>query len=78
MSFGGCCPFDRNIGWLRALRLARHARRPHLSLWETPEQLAAGDALVAEFVAANPIITMDGATEVYAGTIGYADELGGA
>ena len=33
---------------------------------------------IAEFVAANPIITMEGTTEVYAGTIGYANVLGSA
>jgi hypothetical protein len=51
--------------------------RISFNIWETAEQLAAGDELVAEFVAANPIITMvDGTTEVYAGTIGFADVLG--
>lgn len=50
--------------------------RISFNIWETAEQLAAGDELVAEFVAANPVITMDGATDVYAGTIGFADVLG--
>ena len=50
--------------------------RISFNIWETAEQLAAGDELVAEFVAANPIITMDGTTEVYAETIGYANVLG--
>jgi hypothetical protein len=51
--------------------------RISFNIWETAEQLAAGDELVAEFVAANPIITMvEGTTEVYAGTIGFADVLG--
>ena len=51
--------------------------RISFNIWETAEQLAAGDEFVAEFVAANPIITMvEGTTEVYAGTIGFADILG--
>ncbi len=50
--------------------------RVSFNIWETAEHLAAGDELVAGFVAANPVITMDGTTEVYAGTIGYADVLG--
>lgn len=50
--------------------------RISFNIWETAEQLAAGDELVAEFVAANPVITMDGTTDVYAGTIGFADVLG--
>ena len=50
--------------------------RISFNIWETAEQLAAGDAYIAEFVAANPIITMEGTTAVYAGTIGYANVLG--
>ena len=50
--------------------------RISFNIWETAEHLAAGDAAVAEFVAANPVITMDGTTDVYAGTIGFADILG--
>jgi len=51
--------------------------RISFNIWETAEHLAAGDEFVAEFVAANPIITMvEGTTEVYAGTIGFADVLG--
>ncbi len=50
--------------------------RISFNIWETAEQLAAGDAYVADFVAANPVITSDGTTDVYAGTIGYADVLG--
>ena len=51
--------------------------RISFNIWETAEHLAAGDAAVAEFVEANPIITMvEGTTEVYAGTIGFADVVG--
>ena len=50
--------------------------RISFNIWETPEQLAAGDAYVADFVATHPIITTNGTTDVYAGTIGYADVLG--
>lgn len=50
--------------------------RISFNIWETAEHLAAGDEAVAEFVAANPVITMEGTTDVYAGTIGYADVLG--
>jgi hypothetical protein len=50
--------------------------RISFNIWETAEPLTAGDEPVAEFVAANPIITIDGTTEVYAGTIGYANVLG--
>lgn len=45
-------------------------------IWETAEQLAACDAFIADFVAAHPVITQNGTTEVYAGAIGYADVLG--
>lgn len=50
--------------------------RISFNIWETPEQLAAGDKYVADFVATHPIITTNGTTDVYAGTIGYADVLG--
>jgi hypothetical protein len=49
--------------------------RISFNIWETPEHLEAGDAAVADFVAANPVITMEGTTEVYAGTIGFTDIL---
>lgn len=48
------------------------------NIWETAEQLAAGDQAVADFVAANPIVTAQGETVVHAGTIGFADVLGGS
>jgi hypothetical protein len=48
------------------------------NIWETPEHLTAGDALIADWVEQNPIITQEGTTEVYAGTIGYSDILGTA
>jgi hypothetical protein len=50
--------------------------RISFNIWETAEQLAAGDAYIADFVATHPIITTNGTTDVYAGTIGYADVLG--
>jgi hypothetical protein len=50
--------------------------RISFNIWETAEQLAAGDQYVADFVATHPIITTNGTTDVYAGTIGYADVLG--
>ncbi len=48
------------------------------NIWETPAQLAAGDAAVADWVKQNPVSTQEGATEVYTGTIGYSDILGTA
>lgn len=59
------------IGWIRI-------PDGHISftIWEAAEQLAAGDAFIADFMAAQPVITQNGTTEVYAGAIGYADVLG--
>lgn len=52
--------------------------RISFNIWETAEQLAAGDEAIADWVAANPIVTMEGTTDVYAGTIGYAEVVGSA
>lgn len=46
------------------------------NIWETAEQLEAGNQVVADFVAANPVITSSGETEVYTGIIGYTDVIG--
>jgi hypothetical protein len=52
--------------------------RISFNIWETEDQLAAGDQYVADFVATHPIVTTNGTTDVYAGTIGYSDILGTA
>ncbi|HET9661429.1 MAG TPA: hypothetical protein VFP05_13920 [Thermomicrobiales bacterium] len=52
--------------------------RISFNIWETADQLAAGDQYVADFVATHPIVTTNGTTDVYAGTIGYSDILGTA
>lgn len=50
--------------------------RLSFNIWETAEQLVAGDKAVADWVAAHPTITSAGETEVHAGIIGYANVLG--
>ncbi len=50
--------------------------RLSFNIWETADQLAAGDKAVADWVAANPTVSSSGETEVHAGVIGYADVLG--
>lgn len=50
--------------------------RVGINIWETAEQTAAGDAAIADWVAATPIMATSGETEVRAGVIGYADVLG--
>ena len=49
--------------------------RVSFNLWETAEQLEAGNQAVADYVAANPVITAEGETVVHNGVIGYADLL---
>jgi hypothetical protein len=49
--------------------------RASFNIWETAEHLAAGNQAVADFVAANPVITSEGDTVVHNGVIGYADLL---
>lgn len=60
-------------GWMM-----RAEGRISFNIWETAEQLAGGDTFIADWVAANPTITSSGAAEVHAGTIAYANVLGGA
>ena len=49
--------------------------RVSFNIWETAEQLEAGNQAVADYVAANPIITSEGETVVHNGVIGYSDLL---
>ncbi len=49
--------------------------RVSFNIWETAEQLEAGNQAVADFVAANPVITSEGETVVHNGVIGYSDLL---
>ncbi len=49
--------------------------RVSFNIWETAEQLEAGNVAVADFVAANPVITSEGETVVHNGVIGYSDLL---
>jgi hypothetical protein len=57
-------------GWMHA-----EGGRVSFNIWETAEQLEAGNQAVADFVAANPVITSEGETVVHNGVIGYADRL---
>jgi hypothetical protein len=57
-------------GWMHA-----EGGRVSFNIWETAEQLEAGNQAVADFVAANPVITSEGETVVHNGVIGYADHL---
>lgn len=47
--------------------------RVSFNIWETAEQLEAGNQAVADYVAANPVITSEGETVVHNGVIGYSD-----
>jgi hypothetical protein len=47
--------------------------RVSFNVWETAEQLEAGNQAVADYVAANPVITTEGATVVHNGVIAYSD-----
>lgn len=47
--------------------------RISFNVWETAEQLAAGNQAVADWGAANPVITTEGETVVHEGVIGYSD-----
>lgn len=58
-------------GWMHA-----DGGRLSFNIWETAEQLEAGNQAVADFVAANPVITSEGESVVHEGVIGYADTMG--
>jgi hypothetical protein len=49
--------------------------RISFNVWETAEQLEAGNKAVADWAAANPVITSEGETVVHEGVIGYSDLL---
>lgn len=50
--------------------------RISFNVWETAEQLAAGNEAVAAFAAANPVITEERPATVHEGVIGYSDFFG--
>lgn len=50
--------------------------RVSFNIWETAEQLEAGNQAVADWGAANPVITTEGETVVHSGVIGYSDVMG--
>lgn len=58
-------------GWMHT-----EGGRVSFNIWETAAQLATGNEAVAEFVAANPVITTEGETVVHNGVIGYSDIFG--
>jgi hypothetical protein len=58
-------------GWMQV-----EGGRVSFNIWETAEQLEAGNQAVADFVAANPVISSEGKTVVHEGVIGYADTMG--
>ena len=58
-------------GWMHA-----EGGRVSFNIWETAEQLEAGNEAVAEFVADNPVITSEGETVVHNAVIGYSDLFG--
>jgi len=47
--------------------------RVSFNVWETAEQMQAGNEAVAAWGAANPVITQEGPAEVHNGVIGYSD-----
>jgi hypothetical protein len=47
-----------------------------INIWETMEQLEAGDQAVAEYVAENTVQTTVGEPVVHNGTVGYATFVG--
>jgi hypothetical protein len=47
--------------------------RVSFNIWETAEQMEAGNQAVADWGAANPVITTEGETVVHNGVIGYSD-----
>jgi hypothetical protein len=47
--------------------------RISFNIWETAEQMEAGNQAVADWGAANPVITTEGETVVHSGVIGYSD-----
>lgn len=49
--------------------------RVSFNVWETAAQLEAGNQAVADWGAANPVITSEGETVVHNGVIGYSDLL---
>lgn len=58
-------------GWMHT-----EGGRVSFNIWETAEQLEAGNQAVAEFVADNPVITSEGETVVHNAVIGYSDLFG--
>lgn len=58
-------------GWMHT-----EGGRVSFNIWETAEQLKAGNQAVAEFVADNPVITSEGETVVHNAVIGYSDLFG--
>jgi hypothetical protein len=57
-------------GWMHT-----DSGRVSFNIWETAEHLAAGNQAVADYAAANPVITSEGETIVHNGVIGFADQL---
>ncbi len=57
-------------GWMHT-----EGGRVSFNIWETAAQLEAGNEAVADYVAANPVITTEGETVVHNGVIGYSDLL---
>jgi hypothetical protein len=57
-------------GWMHA-----EGGRVSFNVWETAEQLQAGNEAVAAWGAANPVITEEGPAVVHNGVIGYSDLL---
>jgi hypothetical protein len=47
--------------------------RVSFNIWETAEQMQAGNDAVAAWAAANPVITEEGPAIVHSGVIGYSD-----
>lgn len=74
---GGFVPIIRDMagyvlyGWMYA-----EGGRVSFNIWETADQLAAGNDAVAAFGAANPVITEEGPPVVHEGVIGFSDFFG--
>ncbi len=73
----GFVPIIRDMpGFVLYAWMYAEGGRVSFNIWETAEQLEAGNEAVAAFGAANPVITEEGPPEVHEGVIGYSDIFG--
>ncbi len=73
----GFVPIIRDMpGYVLYAWMYAEGGRISFNIWETAEQLAAGNEAVADFAAANPVITEERPATVHEGVIGYSDFFG--